>query len=113
MVQPEQKQLERRTWTRLPLAIPVFVRGTDEQGVQFLEFTSALDVSVGGMLVSVGRKLVPQTEVELEVPAVPDRRLQTEAVRHLPARLLRTHGGPGWYVCAFRFLRPLVEGEGN
>ena len=44
---------ERRKWTRLPLAIPVFVRSRDGKGKEFLEFATALNVSAGGMLVAI------------------------------------------------------------
>ena len=48
---------ERRKWTRLPLAIPVFVRSRDEKGKEFLEFATALNVSAGGMLVAMRRAI--------------------------------------------------------
>jgi len=32
---------ERRKWTRLPLAIPVFVRSRDDKGKELLEFATA------------------------------------------------------------------------
>ena len=42
--------IDRRQWERLPLAIPVFVRGIEPSGKQFIEFATALDISVGGAL---------------------------------------------------------------
>ena len=48
-------ETERRKWTRLPLAIPVFVRSRDEKGKEFLEFATALNISAGGALVAVRR----------------------------------------------------------
>src|SRR5438132_9287892 len=39
---------ERRRWARLSLAIPVFVRGINGQGREFLEFCTLLNESAGG-----------------------------------------------------------------
>ena len=39
---------ERRAWVRLPLAIPVFVRSRDQNGKDFLEFATAVNISAGG-----------------------------------------------------------------
>ncbi len=58
-------ELERRAWVRLPLAIPVFVRSHDENGKDFLEFATALNISAGGALVAVHRPLRPPAQVSL------------------------------------------------
>jgi len=47
----KKPEIERRSWPRLPLAIPVFVRSRDEKGKEFLEFATALNVSAGGALI--------------------------------------------------------------
>ena len=44
---------ERRRWPRLPLAIPVFVRGCDLEGNEFIEFNVMLNESAGGALVAI------------------------------------------------------------
>ena len=62
---------ERRKWSRLPLAIPVFVRGRDGKGKEFLEFATALNVSAGGMLVAIRRVLPAIAQVRLEIPSAP------------------------------------------
>src|SRR5579864_669259 len=69
----KEKRLERdrRKWTRLPLAIPVFVRSRDEKGKEILEFATALNVSAGGALVAVRRSLPLSTQVLLEIPSAP------------------------------------------
>src|ERR1700693_448791 len=64
-------ETERRRWTRLPLAIPVFVRSRDEKGKEFLEFATALNVSAGGALVAVRRSLPLSAQVTLEIPSAP------------------------------------------
>src|SRR5713101_5237186 len=44
---------ERRHWARLSLAIPVFVRGINGQGREFLEFSTLLNESAGGVLLAM------------------------------------------------------------
>jgi hypothetical protein len=108
---------ERRAWPRLPLPIPVFVRGRDAQGKDFLEFATALNVSAGGMLVAI-RRAVPatgqatiQAQVQLDIPNAPvaalallpgtSRTFRAKAVRSIPA--------DGYYLLGLKFARPLVK----
>ncbi|MFB3916883.1 MAG: PilZ domain-containing protein [Terriglobales bacterium] len=115
---------ERRAWPRLPLALPVFVRGKDREGNEFLEFTTALNVSAGGMLVGLRRNLHRTARVQLEVPSAPapkalgakvpsasQRQTLTQAPpppeHNLQARLVRVTEAVGWKLCGFRFVRPL------
>ena len=62
---------ERRQWMRIPLTIPLFVRGTDEQGKAFLEFTCALNFSAGGALLALRQHLSRHAQVSLEIPSAP------------------------------------------
>src|SRR3954465_4194084 len=82
---------ERRKWTRLPLAIPVFVRSRDGKGKEFLEFATALNVSAGGMLVAIRRVLPPIAQLRLEIPSAPVAALAPlpRATRTLYAKTLR------------------------
>ncbi len=48
---------ERRHWARLSLAIPVFVRGINGQGREFLEFSTLLNESAGGVLLAMRKPL--------------------------------------------------------
>jgi PilZ domain len=106
---------ERRRWPRLPLAIPVFVRGGLErerggQDREFLEFATALNVSAGGMLVAVRRSLPPTEEVSLEIPSAPLAALATlpSAARTLRAKVLRTQHAESYNLIGLKFSRPLV-----
>jgi len=82
---------ERRKWSRLPLAIPVFVRGQVEREKEFLEFATALNVSAGGMLVAVRRSLPSLAQVLLEIPSAPLAALAAlpKVARSLRAKVLR------------------------
>src|SRR5579872_6073818 len=101
---------KRRKWTRLPLAIPVFVRSQDDQGKEFLEFATALNVSAGGMLVAIRRVLPSLAHIRLEIPSAPVAALTAlpRAARSLRARTLRITPAQGYYLVGVKFSRPLV-----
>jgi len=102
--------VERRKNERVPLAVPVFVRGKDSEGKEFLEFATALNISAGGALLAAHRLLPRQSTVALEVPSAPLPRSRTlpRAVRHLKARLLRISVVDGYQVWGLKFSSPLI-----
>lgn len=104
------RETERRKWTRLPLAIPVFVRSRDGKGKEFLEFATALNVSAGGMLVAIRRTLPPVAQLRLEIPSAPIAALAPlpQAARTLHAKTLRTTPAEGYYLLGVKFSRPLT-----
>jgi hypothetical protein len=93
---------ERRKWARLPLAIPVFVRSRDDEGKEFLEFATALNVSAGGMLVAVRKVEIPSAPVAAIA-------LLPKASRDLRAKALRTVPAEGYYLLGLKFSRPLLR----
>jgi hypothetical protein len=102
---------ERRKWTRLPLAIPVFVHSRDRQAKEFVEFATALNVSAGGMLVAMRRILPAVAQIRLEIPSAPVAALALlpEASRTLRAKVLRTTPAGGFYLLGLKFSRPLLR----
>ena len=106
-------QSERRRWTRLPLAIPVFVRSRDGDGKEFIEFATALNVSAGGMLVAIRRVLPTMAQIGLEIPSAPVAALAElpGAARTLRAKTLRTTPAQGYYLVGLKFSRPLLNGR--
>lgn len=106
-----QPPTERRKWSRLPLAIPVFVRSRDRDGKEFLEFATALNVSAGGMLVAVRRMLPAVAHIQLEIPSAPVAAvaLLPRASRDLRAKALRTTPAEGCYLLGLKFTRPLLR----
>ncbi len=102
---------ERRKNERVPLAVPVFVRGKDSEGKEFLEFATALNISAGGALLAANRLLPRLTTISLEVPSAPLPRSRTlpRAVRRLKARLLRVTVVDGYQVWGLKFSNPLVS----
>jgi hypothetical protein len=103
---------ERRKWTRLPLAIPVFVRSRDEKGKEFLEFATALNISAGGALVAVRRSLPKAAQVLLEIPSAPLAAAASlpRAARTLRARATRITHAEGYHLLGLKFSRPLLNG---
>ena len=101
----------RRKWERLPLAIPVFVRGRDDRDQEFLEFTTALNISGGGALLAVGRKVRAASQVTVEVPSAPraEGAGHSGATRRLLARLVHVRQGPRGYLLGVKFSRPLLR----
>ena len=110
-----EQDSERRQWPRLPLAIPIFVRGREKDGKDFLELATAVNVSAGGALVAVRRPLPLSARVSLEVPTPPSPATakRPKATRVLRARTVRVTNGEGYQLTGFQFLRPLVNGTGS
>ena len=106
-----KSESERRQWIRLPLAIPVFVRSRDENGKEFLEFATALNVSPGGALIAVRRPLPPSAKVSLEIPSAPlaSSIEVRKAARNLQARILRSHYSEGFHLLGIKFAHSLLN----
>ncbi len=64
------RKAKTRRWERLDISFPVFARGLDDHGNEFVEFGTALNVSAGGMLLAV-RKAHPHGRLRLEIPNPP------------------------------------------
>ncbi len=108
---PRNPFVERRKNERVPLAVPVFVRGKDSEGKEFLEFATALNVSAGGALLATRRLLPRFTTIALEVPSAPLPRTKVlpRAVRRLRARLLRVTVVDGYQLWGLKFSSPLIS----
>ncbi len=106
-IKPVRK--ERRKHPRLPISIPIFVRGTDGGGKKFLEFATAVNISAGGALLVIRRSLPETSAISLEVPVAPltPPQVVTRTVRSLSARMVRVTHGERCHLVALKFLRPL------
>src|SRR5512132_1736012 len=100
---------ERRKHQRLPLSIPVFVRGIDQDGKEFLEFATALNISAGGILLATRRSLPKSSNLALEIPVapLPPTVVSSQSVRSLKARLVRVTHGDRCHLLGLRFTKPL------
>jgi len=106
----KHRKAERRSWHRLPLAIPLFVRGTDEHGREFLEFTTALNISAVGALLAIRRTLPISSLILLEIPSAP---LPTTSgaphlVKKLKAHIVRVAHMAECDLWGLKFTTPLV-----
>ncbi len=108
---PRRAFVEHRKNERVPLAVPVFVRGKDSEGKEFLEFATALNVSAGGALLATRRFLPRFTTIALEVPSAPLPRIKVlpRSVRRLRARLLRVTVVDGYQLWGLKFSSPLIS----
>jgi len=110
-------RVDRRKWSRLPLAIPVFVRNhpADKHGEgDLLEFASAIDVSAGGMLVASRRSRRVASQLLLEIPVSPLSGLVglPVASRCFRGRVVRRLAADGFYLMAVKFMSPLGKRPG-
>jgi PilZ domain len=58
-----------RRWPRLRLQVPVFVRGTDASGSEFIELTKTLDISAFGACITCLHVLRANQMIHLTIPA--------------------------------------------
>lgn len=111
VVSQRRIQPERRKWPRLPLAIPIFVRATDEKGKEFLEFATALNISAGGALIALRRLLPASGSMMIEIPSAPLAATTSlpKAYRSLRARATRITHAEGYILVGIKFSRPLTN----
>jgi hypothetical protein len=102
---------ERRRWLRLPLAVPVFVRGRDTQRKEFLEFSTLLNESAGGALLAIRKNLRRSSRVRLQIPTAPLslRPGLAHGIKTLRATVVWIVLADGWSLCGLRFARPIAQ----
>lgn len=108
---PPKTEAERRRWTRLPLAIPVFVRSRDQEGKEFLEFATAWNVSAGGALIAVRRSLRLSSQVLLEIPSAPAATSpsRSKASSRVQAKAKWVTHAEGYQLVGLKFTHPLLN----
>lgn len=100
---------DARKWSRLQLAIPVFVRTRDGSGKDSLEFATAVNISAGGALVVVRRSLPKSALVSLEIPSAPvgPARGLPSASRVIRAKTIWVSHLDDYHLLGLKFIRPL------
>jgi len=94
----------------VPLCFPVFLRERDRLGKNYLELTTALNVSGGGALVAVPPKLKPANLLSLEIPVPPvPSAVVAASHRKLQARVVRTVEGEPCRFLGVEFTHPLLS----
>jgi hypothetical protein len=108
-----KKGADRRRWERLPLAIPVFVRGLDPHGKQFVDFATALDISVGGALLAIHRHLPEGSKIMLEIPSAPtlhnhsNPKVPRSVRQNFYAKAVRVTNNDTCHLMGLQFQKPL------
>lgn len=105
----------RRRWERLPIAVPIFVRGLDENGKNFVEFSAATNLNAGGMLLVCRRKFTPGQEVHLEIPSpAPHMNPRGQDSRNtFSATVLYSEYSEGFHLCGVQFYESILPDPGE
>ncbi len=100
-------KVERRRWQRLAVPVPMFIRGVDERGKEFLEFSTALNIGAGGALLASRRFLRNDSKIRLEIPPAPFPRAKTKA-RTIKAKVVEVRNSDRFHLCSLEFSRPIA-----
>jgi|ERR1700678_1392615 hypothetical protein len=100
---------ERRRFQRIHLQIPLFVRGKDAHGEQFLELAKTLDISGLGAFVTCPRALRINEVVTLTIPApsITSSALVPAGMPPIQARVKRQQAAGDVYLVGVEFLKPI------
>ena len=100
-----------RRWQRLPVVIPVFVRGADRSGKPFLEFTSRPNIGAGGALLAVpqARPRSSPLVVGVTPPPLPNLPLPSPFVQRLNSKVVHVSHSGDYDLLGVQFSRPLAK----
>lgn len=100
---------ERRRAQRLQIQMPMFLRGTNPQGEDFLELAKTLDISAGGAYLACSRALHRNDIVSLTIPAPPPSNsgLVPGGTPPMQARVRRVQQAGEMNLLGVEFLRPI------
>jgi len=98
-----------RRSARLRLQVPVFVRGTDASGAEFIELTKTLNISATGACIASTHILRPDQIVHLTIPAPSpaSSSLVPSETPPITAKVLRQNTMGEIRLFGLEFLRPL------
>lgn len=99
---------ERRRSQRIHVQIPMFVRGVDSAGTEFLDLTKTLDISSTGAFLASPRLLRSDQLLNLTIPAPPSpsATLPSETPP-IQARVRRHRMADGIHLLGVEFLKAL------
>ena len=96
---------------RIKLQVPVFVRGTDPSGVEFIELTKTLNISATGACVASAHILRPDQLLHLTIPAPSPASSTFGAIPNqtapIAARIRRVESSGDLRILGLEFLRAL------
>jgi len=112
ILKKRQQLVESRSTRRSPrirLQVPVFVRGTDASGVEFIELTKTLNISATGACITSAHIILPDQVVHLTIPA-PSPAASSLVPSETPpitARVLRQDAAGEMRLFGLEFLRAI------
>jgi hypothetical protein len=100
---------ERRRFQRMHLQIPLFIRGKDAHGEQFLELAKTLDISGLGAFMTCPRALAVNEVVTLTIPApsITSSALVPAGMPPIQARVKRQQIAGDVHLVGVEFLKPI------
>lgn len=99
---------ERRRSQRIHVQIPMFVRGTDAAGLEFLDLTKTLDISATGAYLASPRAIRTNQVVNLTIPAPsPSSATLPAETPPIQARVRRHRSTDGIHLLGVEFLKSL------
>ena len=100
---------ERRRSARIRLQIPLFIRGRDAYGDQFVELAKSLDISAVGAFITSPRPLPINGIVTLTVPApsITSSGLVPAGMPPIQAQVKRQQGAGDVHLIGVEFLKPI------
>jgi PilZ domain len=100
---------ERRRFQRIRLQVPLFVRGRDVHGDQFLELAKTLDISALGAFITCPRALPINSIITLTIPApsITSSGLVPSGMPPMQARVKRQQDAGDVHLVGVEFLKPI------
>jgi len=99
---------ERRRSGRIRLQVPIFVRGVDIHGHEFLDLTKTLDISAEGAFLAISRVVHANDLLSLTVPApAASGGMLPPPNPPIRARVRRHKVAGNWHLLGVEFLKPL------
>lgn len=86
---------DRRSHYRLPIRVPIFIKGIDRQGEEFFELTHTVNVSASGACFVSRRELKVDADLMVSIPApLPSDPQESEEYDFkFPAKIVRVDNG--------------------
>ena len=100
---------ERRRFQRIRLQVPLFVRGRDSHGEQFLELAKTLNISGLGAFITCPRALALNEIITLTIPApsITSSALVPAGMPPIQAKVKRQHEAGDVHLIGVEFIKPI------
>lgn len=100
---------QQRQEPRIRIQIPVFLRGTDALGVEFIELTKTLNISSSGACIASSHLLQMEQVIQLTIPTPSPSTsgLVPHETPPISARVRRQESAGDLRLFGLEFLRPL------